>query len=355
MEFLFPLAFVLLPLPWLVRQFAPSAPLSTSGALRVPFFRQLANERGPENTRTLSRPWRLIGASLIWVLLVCAAARPVFVGNEMPLPVESRDLMFAVDLSGSMARADFTLDGQASDRLTVVKAAADDFISRRTGERIGLVLFSDRAFVQAPLTLDRQVVRSLLDEAQVGLTGTETAIGDAIAISIKRLKDRPVQNRVLILMTDGASNAGVLSPMKAAALAKELGVRIYTIGVGAEQMLVQSSMGQRIVNPSEDLDEKTLDAIATETGGRYFRANDTSGLASVYKQLDKLEPVSADPIFVRPSVSLFFWPLAIAVLLTALMILSMLLSRMTSALNNRPSTRRNTPPNTPGSVTGQST
>ena len=182
MEFLFPLVFALLPLPWLARRFIPPAPLSTSGALRVPFYRQLADQRGPENTRTLSRPWRLIGASLIWILLVCAAARPVFVGAEVPLPVESRDLMFAVDLSGSMARADFTLDGQASDRLTVVKAAADDFISRRVGDRIGLVLFSDRAFVQAPLTPDRQVVRSLLDEAQVGLTGTETAIGDAIAM-----------------------------------------------------------------------------------------------------------------------------------------------------------------------------
>ena len=340
MEFLFPLAFALLPLPWLARRFIPPAPLSTSGALRVPFFKQLANQRGPENTRTLSRPWRLLVASLIWILLVCAVARPVFVGAEMPLPVESRDLMFAVDLSGSMARADFTLDGQASDRLTVVKAAADDFISRRTGDRIGLVLFSDRAYVQAPLTPDRQVVRSLLDEAQVGLTGTETAIGDAIAIAVKRLKDRPVQNRVLILMTDGASNAGVMTPMKAAALARELGVRIYTIGVGAEQMLVQTSMGQRIVNPSEDLDEKSLDAIATETGGRYFRANDTSGLASVYKQLDKLEPVSADPVFVRPSVSLFFWPLAAAVLLTLMMILSILLPRLTSAVSTRPSIQR---------------
>ncbi|ASJ75678.1 VWA domain-containing protein [Granulosicoccus antarcticus] len=351
MEFLFPIVFILLPLPWLVRRFAPAAPLSTNGALRVPFFRQLTHDGKPDNRRKPSRSWRLIGASLIWLLLLCAAARPVFVGDEISLPVESRDLMFAVDLSGSMAREDFTLDGQASDRLTVVKAAADDFITRRTGDRIGLVLFSDRAYLQAPLTLDRQVVRSLLDEAQVGLTGTQTAIGDAIAIAIKRLKDRPVQNRVLILMTDGASNAGVLSPMKAATLAKELGVRIYTIGVGAEQMVVQSSMGQRIVNPSEDLDEETLAAIASQTGGRYFRANDTSGLASVYKQLDKLEPVSADPVFVRPSVSLFFWPLAAAVLLTALMIISMLLPGMVAAFNKRGSTTSNTRRRSTGQAT----
>ena len=328
MEFLYPLIFLALPLPWLVRHLAPSAPLSASGALRVPFFRQLASKDGNKQVAGLSKPGRLVCASLIWVLLVCAAARPVFVGQEIPLPMESRDIMFAVDLSGSMARDDFALGGQRSDRLSVVKAAADDFIDRRTGDRVGLVLFSDRAYVQAPLTPDRHVVRTLLDEAQVGLTGTETAIGDAIAIAVKRLKDRPVENRVLILMTDGASNAGVLPPIKATALAKELGVRIYTIGVGAEQMQVQTSFGRQLVNPSEDLDEQTLTAIASETGGQYFRATDTRGLASIYQQLDKLEPVSADPMFVRPSVSLFFWPLSAATLLSLMMILGMLTPRL---------------------------
>ena len=340
MEFLYPLIFLALPLPWLVRRFAPAAPLSSNGALRVPFFKQLANKNANAKVAGLSRPLRLIGASLIWVLLVCAAARPVFVGEEIPLPMESRDIMVAVDLSGSMAREDFALDGQRSDRLTVVKAAADDFIKRRTGDRVGLVLFSDRAYVQAPLTPDRQVVSTLLDEAQVGLTGRETAIGDAIAIAVKRLKDRPVDNRVLILMTDGASNAGVLSPLKATELAKELGIRIYTIGVGAEQMQMQTGMGRRLVNPSEDLDEETLATIASETGGQYFRATDTQGLASIYKQLDKLEPVSADPIFVRPSVSLFFWPLSAAALLTVLMILGMLTPRLSGALKSSGNSRQ---------------
>ncbi|NOZ66339.1 MAG: VWA domain-containing protein [Alphaproteobacteria bacterium] len=314
-EFIWPLAFLLLPLPFIIRHLLKPVRISSGGALRVPFYRRITERAGSGQYQSGYRIWRIILASLIWILLVTASARPVFIGPEISLPIEGRDLMMAIDLSGSMGREDFDLNGQASNRLAVVKTVADDFIARRKGDRLGLVLFSDRAYLQVPLTFDHNVVRTLLAEAQVGLTGQKTAIGDAIAIAAKRLKDRPVKSRVLVLLTDGANNSGVMQPLQAARLAKKLDIRIYTIGVGANRMVVQTAFGRQIVNPSEDLDEKTLGKIAKLTGGRYFRATDVKSLAGIYAELDQLEPVSGDPQFIRPSVSLYSWPLGMALAL----------------------------------------
>lgn len=317
--FLWPLAFLLLPLPLIIRKLTKPIAPTQSGALKVPFFNRLFANRSAESNTAKTSIWRGLLSSLIWLLLVGALARPAFVGPEVPLPAEGRDIMMAIDLSGSMEQDDFALNGRRATRLDVVKAAADDFIDRRKGDRVGLVLFSNRAYLQAPLTFDRQVVRDLLDQAQVGLTGQKTAIGDAIAISVKRLKDRPAKGRVLILLTDGASNEGVMEPLKAAALAKELGIRIYTIGVGGEARAVNTAFGRQLVNPAQDLDEGTLREIASETGGKYFRATDVAGLAAIYEDINKLEPVSGDPLHVRPEVALFFWPAGLAVALIALM------------------------------------
>ncbi|MDN5787954.1 VWA domain-containing protein, partial [Pseudorhodobacter sp.] len=234
MTFLWPLVFLALPAPLLIRYVLKPLPQSTNGALRVPFFAALQHHGTAGGRKPLQSWLRLAVMTAVWVLLLTALARPAMIGPEVPLPTEGRDIMLAIDLSGSMGREDFALNGQRSTRLGVVKQTADDFIARRKGDRIGLVLFSDRAYLQAPLTFDRDVVRQLLGQAEVGLTGTETAIGDAIAIAVKRLKDRPKGERVLVLLTDGASNAGVMTPLAAADLAKKLGVKIYTIGVGAD-------------------------------------------------------------------------------------------------------------------------
>ncbi len=314
--FLWPLAFLALPLPILARYLQKPMPQSANGALRVPFFATLQS-RGTAHGQRRGW-WRMAAMIAIWILLVTALARPAMVGTPLPLPAEGRDIMLAIDLSGSMGREDFAIGGQTSTRLGVVKQTANDFIERRAGDRIGLVLFSDRAYLQAPLTFDRDVVRSLLDQAQVGLTGQQTAIGDAIAIAVKRLKDRPASERVLVLLTDGASNAGVMTPLAAADLAKTLGVKIYTIGVGADRMVVNTGFGQQVVNPSEDLDEATLTQIATRTGGLYFRATDLGGLADIYREIDRMEPIAADPLFLRPTVALFYWPLGAALALIAL-------------------------------------
>ena len=316
MEFLWPMAFLLLPLPYLVRRFANPTPIASSGALRVPFYRQLASHPQGTGRRSVGTTSKLLLAGSIWLLLVVAVARPVIVGEEVPLPREGRDLMMAIDLSGSMAREDFALNGRRATRLDVVKDAAIDFINRREGDRLGLILFSERAYLQAPLTFDRQVVGELLGEAGVGLTGQQTAIGDAIGVAIKRLKDRPVDSRVLILLTDGASNAGVLDPIQAAKVAKDFGIRIYTIGVGASPSVVRTAFGRQVVDPSRDLDEATLKQIADTTGGQYFRARDVDGLASVYADIDRLEPVDGEPESVRPVDDLFYWPLGAALALT---------------------------------------
>lgn len=333
--FLWPLAFLLLPLPLIIRKLAKPIAPSQAGALKVPFFNQLFANRASGNNIAKTSIWRGLLSSLIWLLLVGALARPAFVGPEIPLPAEGRDIMMAIDLSGSMEQDDFALNGRRATRLDVVKAAADDFIDRRKGDRVGLVLFSNRAYLQAPLTFDRQVVRELLDQAQVGLTGQKTAIGDAIAVSVKRLKDRPAKGRVLILLTDGASNEGVMEPLKAAALAKELGIRIYTIGVGGEARAVNTAFGRQLVNPSQDLDEGTLREIAAETRGKYFRATDVAGLAAIYEDINKLEPVSGDPLHVRPEVALFFWPAGLALALMALMGLIIAMPALIRSLTTR--------------------
>ena len=220
---------------------------------------------------------RLGAAALAWLLLVAAAARPQNVGETVHLPVTGRSIMLAVDLSGSMQTPDMRSGGHAVSRLAAVKQVAGEFIKHRAGDRLGLILFGDEAYVQVPLTLDRDTVRTLLDEAQIGLAGTQTAIGDAIGLAIKRLRDEPIKNRVLILLTDGASNAGNIDPLKAADLAAQEGVRIYTIGVGAEEMVVPGPFGMPQVVHS-DLDESALRAIAQKTGGRYFRATDVAAL-----------------------------------------------------------------------------
>ncbi|MGJ8609535.1 MAG: vWA domain-containing protein [Octadecabacter sp.] len=302
--FLWPFTFLLLPLPYLAWRFLRPVDPGVGGALKVPFFDAIRARSGSAKTASTTNRSKLAALTLVWVLLITALARPAFVGPEMPLPAQGRDIMMAIDLSGSMDEADFAANGRATTRLGVVKDAADDFIARRAGDRLGLVLFSDRAYLQAPLTFDREAVRSLLDEAQVGLTGQKTAIGDAIAVSVKRLMDRPEDGRVLVLLTDGANNEGVMEPDKAAELAADLGIRIYTIGVGSSR--------------SRDLDERTLHQIAQTTGGAYFRATDVQGLAQIYRAIDQLEPVAGDPIHVRPEVALYYWPAGAAFGLVAL-------------------------------------
>jgi Ca-activated chloride channel family protein len=275
--------------------------------------------------------WRFWVAVLAWLLLVLAAARPERIGDELDVPVSGRNLVLAVDLSGSMDQKDFELGNRRVDRLTATKAVASDFISRREGDRIGLILFGERAYLQVPLTLDRETVKILLLEAFIGLAGEKTAIGDAITLAVRRVHEQSADegDQVLVLLTDGANTAGEVEPLKAAELAQQVGLRIYTIGIGAEQLEVSSLIGgRRRINPSADLDEETLTGIAELTGGRYFRATDTASLQDIYRLVDELEPVEEPESGFRPVKSLYFWPLGGAFVLVSMMCLVNLLQRM---------------------------
>ncbi len=311
-EFAWPYLFAALPLPLLVARFAPRASAQPAAALRVPFFAALENMTGPARMRRSW--WRLALAGLAWLLLVLAASRPQFVGDPLQLPLSGRDLMLAVDISGSMEIDDMLLQNQRVPRLAAVKTVAGDFIQRRQGDRIGLILFGSQAYLQTPLTFDRDTVRTLLQEAAIGLAGKETAIGDAIGLAVKRLQTQ--DNRVLILLTDGANTTGQVDPLKAAELAVQAGLRIYTIGVGADEMIVRNLFGARRVNPSAELDETTLTAIAEKTGGRYFRARDSAGLMEIYQLLDELEPVATEEDVFRPVRELYVWPLGATLAIT---------------------------------------
>ena len=321
MSFVWPWMLVLSPLPWLIRRLAPPASAQATAALRVPYFRdmvQFQSVRSVDNLQRGSSIWFWFGL-VLWLLLVVAAARPQWIGEPVGLPTSGRDLMLAVDVSGSMAIPDFSVNGEEVTRLAVVKRAAGEFIARRTGDRVGLIVFGSQAYVQTPLTFDRETVSTMLQETEIGLAGKETAIGDAIGLAVKRLKEQPAGSRVLVLLTDGANTAGEVSPKQAGELAKEQGLRIYTIGVGAESMEVDSFLGSRTVNPSRDLDENTLRHLAQSTGGIYLRAKNTEALANVYAELDRLEPASTDTELFRPRTELFIWPLGLALSFSVLM------------------------------------
>jgi len=291
--------FLILPLPGLFRLLLKPAHVVEAASLHTPFIHEYASI-AVTHTQT-SRTWIHWGLALLsWALLVTAVSRPQWVGEPIDLPFVGRDIMLAVDLSHSMNQRDFALDRNLVNRLTAIKAVAGPFIARRQGDRIGLILFADRAYLQTPLTFDRKTVSTLLYESFIGLAGKNTAIGDAIGLAVKRLQQQANKQPILILLTDGTNTAGIVKPEKAADLAAAKGIKIYTIGV-------QRQRG--------DLDEITLKNIAQKTGGRYFRATDTQRLNDIYQLLDALEPIEHEGQQYRPTQALFIWPLGLSVLL----------------------------------------
>ncbi len=317
-ELVWPYALLLAPLPLLARSLLRARP-HQQPALTVPdlgHFRPDGESGG--RARRGRWPWRLLVLWLVWLGLVAAATRPQWTGDPVTLPTTGRDLMLAVDISGSMGTEDMQLGNRLVNRLTVVKNVVSQFVEARRGDRVGLILFGTNAYLQAPLTFDLASVNRLLTEAPVGIAGGKTAIGDAIGLAVKRLRQRPEGNRVLILLTDGANNVGEVAPVKAAELASLEDIRIYTIGVGAESMSMPSIFGvfsSGLINPSAELDEETLQAVASATGGRYFRAENTEQLVEIYDIIDAMEPIEQEAETYRPIAALYYWPLAASWLL----------------------------------------
>ena len=312
-EFAWPWMFLLLPLPWLSYRCLRRAELH-GPALLAPFVRRFS--AGAAETRSHSRVSVAAVLLLIgWIALLCAAAKPQRSGDPIPLPREGRDLMLAMDISDSMQTADMLVERQLIPRLVIVKYILSEFLKKREGDRVGLILFGSQAYLQAPLTFDLKTVDVYLQETALRLAGMRTAIGDAIGLAVKRLQDRPSSQRVLILLTDGQNTAGNIEPRKAADLAKQAGVKIYTVGVGAENTLQYMA---------SDLDEETLQYVASSTGGKYYRARNPAELLAIYEELDKIEQVEQDANYLRPVESLYYYPLAVS--LFAIMLLQLLWS-----------------------------
>ena len=318
MSLLWPWALAVLPLPFLLRLLLPRAKQSNDAALLVPHLADYQIGKNEAYVNKRSR-WPLLLYTLAWTCLVIAAARPQWTGEPIELPVSGRDLMLAIDISKSMDHQ-IRHNSRSVSRITATKAVASSFIEKRVGDRIGLILFADQAYVQAPLTFDRTTVNILLQEAFTGLAGQATAIGDAIGLAVKRVSKQRANgsssgtiqknisdDRVLILLTDGVSNRGEITPLKAAELAAKKGLKIYTVGIG--------NRGSR------ELDENTLREIAKITGGQYFRAYTTADLMKIYSLLDELEPVEKEVKSYRPIKTLFYIPLSASLVLATLLAL----------------------------------
>ena len=308
LSLIWPWMLALAPLPFLYRWWRKPAD-DAQAALLAPVYAQLAadSENSPAVNRSNGPSLSLL--TLIWLACLLAASRPQWIGEPIALPTSGRDLLLAVDISPSMAdKKDMYFNGSYFDRLTAAKAVVGDFAKRRSGDRLGLILFGDEAYLQSPLTFDRQTINTLLQEAIAGFAGKGTAIGDAIGLGVKRLKDKKESSHVIVLLTDGENNAGEVEPLKAAELAAAYGVKVYTIGISR-------------ITPYTSLDETTLKTIAKRTGGQYFRAQSPKELMQIYATLDQLEPVSQDAETFRPTRALFYWPLGVALLLSCLLLL----------------------------------
>ena len=312
LQFALPWLFLLLPLPWLMRRVLPEYRESRP-AVRVPFMdllRRLTGQQGDHGTPTIRRlrlQWVLM--LLVWLAVVTALARPQWLAEPVVSEMPMRDMLVALDLSGSMDTQDFVdASGEMADRLTAAKQVLDNFLSRRDGDRVGLIFFGSAAFVQAPITGDLDVVRELLGEAQVRMLGPRTVIGDSIGLAIRLFENSEVEDRVLIILTDGNDTGSLLPPVRAAEVAADNGVTIHTIAMGDPEAAGEQA-----------LDEETLQEIANKTGGEFFHASDRAELEQVYDVLDQLNPRKVESKSYRPKNELFQWPLALAILLSMLL------------------------------------
>ncbi|SHO54621.1 von Willebrand factor type A domain protein [Vibrio quintilis] len=303
----------LLPLPLLVVRLLP--PVKQPAAIQLAYL-------PPEGSMTRPSHWLArILAALVWGMLVFACTRPVWLGDPVTIQPKHRDLMLVVDLSYSMSQKDMKQGDDYIDRLTAVKQVVGQFIQKREGDRLGLVLFADHAYLQTPLTFDRETVKKQLDQTVLKLIGTNTAIGEGIGLATKTFIDGDAPQRVMILLSDGSNTAGVLDPIRAAEIAKKYHATIYTIGVGAGEMVVKDFIFSHKVNTAKDLDEATLTKIAQITGGQYFRARNSQELSQIYDKINQLQPVQKAGQTWRPQTEWFIWPLAFAFVLSLVLVI----------------------------------
>lgn len=318
LELAYPWVLVLLPLPWLVRALAPPYREQVA-SLRLPFFSEIVEAAGLEaksgSVVMKRKTLQMVTAVVVWILLVVAVAKPQWVGEPIVRTEASRDVMLAIDLSGSMDYRDFPdANGEKVERLDGVKQVVDQFVAERETDRVGLIVFGDRAFLQLPFTRDLRTARDLVHLMSVGMAGPRTAIGDAIGLSIKSFEESEVEDRLLILLTDGNDTASQMSPVNAAGIAKQNGVEVFTIGVGDPE-----------ATGEDRVDFALLQKVAETTGGEFFTAEDHDTLDQVYRRIDELAVADVKTTSWRPRESMVHWPAAAALCLMLLFYLLMLI------------------------------
>jgi Ca-activated chloride channel family protein len=311
LELAYPWALVLLPLPLLVWWLAPPHREQVS-ALRITFFEETVEAVGatPQSgAMVLRRRWlQRVVTALVWCLLVVGLTKPQVIGEPIVRTEASRDVMLAIDLSGSMDYKDFPdTNGTMSRRLEGVQRVVDNFVAERSDDRIGLIVFGDTAYLQLPFTRDLESARALVDLMDVGMAGPRTAIGDAIGLAIKNFETSELDRKLLILLTDGNDTASKMTPINAAAIAAENDIVIYTIGVGDTE-----------ATGEDQVDFAALEAVSKRTGGAFFEAVDEDALAEVYARIDELSVADVQTTEWRPRTSLMQWPVGAALLLALL-------------------------------------
>jgi len=316
----YPWLLLLVLVPPVLRRLLP-AYREARPALAVPWFRRMADLLGqtPARGAEVARAGlpKLLFLWLLWALLVVAIARPQYLEPPVSRTLPTRDLMLLVDLSGSMETADFNnAAGETVDRLTAVKEVLDEFLTRREGDRVGLIVFGNAAFTQVPFTQDLEAARILLEETRVRMAGPRTAFGDAIGLAITLFEESEVEDRVVIALTDGNDTGSRVPPAEAARIAEDRGISIHVIGVGDP-----AAVGE------EQLDEEALRTVATTTGGRYFHAADRDELQEIYAELDRIGTREVETATYRPRLDLFHWPLAVFLVLSLLVHAGLLLPR----------------------------
>lgn len=322
--FAYPQMFWFLLLPIVFYFILPKTKGTFGSALRVPFINDLKEIKNktsyiavPSMGKNILTSLKFLYLFSIWALLTIAAARPQFVGEPYRLNARNRDIMLIIDISTSMLEPDFSASTHRIDRLTAVKAVVSNFAEKRTEDRLGLILFGTRAYLQSPLTFDRQTVKNILLNTDAGMAGNTTSIGDALGLALKNLKDeKNKDNKLIILLTDGENNDGSLSMAQAISLAEKEGIKIYTIGVGAEALFFGSLFNLQ----SNELDEKGLKELAQKTKGNYFRATDLNSLAEIYQKIDLLEPQDNEGNVVQEKTELFYWPIVGALVLALVLL-----------------------------------
>lgn len=306
--FAYPWLLLLLPAPWLIWRFMPPHKEQVA-AIRVPFFRMLTDAAGetPSVGATVLRRGRLQMASALclWSMIVLGLAQPERLGEPIVIEKSARDIVLALDISGSMDERDFVgEDGARQQRLAAVKSVMKDFIAARDSDRMALIVFGTKAFVQAPFTEDLQTLDGFLDQTQVGMAGPNTAIGDAIGLAVRTFEASEVDERLIILLSDGADTSSRMTPINAATIAADRGVVIQTIGVG-----------DPVASGEDKVDLGALEDIAQRTGGAFFFADDAEALSEIYAQIDEMAPRITESSSFRPTQNLTWIPAGAALLI----------------------------------------